>query len=118
MRRGSHTLRHDEWLGDNVLAFHAEWLDALSGQLNKGNSSSQVKMFPPSVVEVLCTLDGASSGDVTAIVPKLKERCLLLPVNDRYSPSSPSHAASGSHWNLLFVDASKPCAHHLDSLDD
>lgn len=112
------TLKHDEWLGDNVLAFHAEWLNALSGQLDRDSSSSQVKMFPPSVVEVLCTLDHASFEDVAAIVPRPKEGYLLVPVNDRYSPSSPGHASLGSHWSLLLVAASKPVAHHLDSLGD
>lgn len=113
------TLKHDEWLGDNVLAFHAEWLDALSGQLNHSGFSSQVKMFPPSVVELLVTLDSsAAASDAASAVPKPKERFLILPVSDRYSPSSPGPASEGSHWSLLLVDAASGIGFHLDSLGD
>ena len=113
------TLKTEEWLGDNVLAFHAEWLSALGAPFNRGSLPSQnVKMLPPSVVEVLCTLDSASAPDSASVVPKPKERFLLLPVSDRYSPSSPGHASAGSHWSLLLVDAASGAAFHLDSLGD
>ncbi|GAC99188.1 potential ubiquitin-like protein-specific protease [Pseudozyma hubeiensis SY62] len=113
------TLKHDEWLGDNVLAFHAEWLQALGGQLERASSGPpNVKMFPPSVVEVLCTLESASAPDTASVVPKPTEQFLLLPVSDRYSPSSPGHAAAGSHWSLLLVDAASGAAIHLDSLGE
>lgn len=100
-----------------MLAFHAEWLEALGGQLASGSSSKNVKMFPPSVVEVLCTLESAAAPDTASVVPKPKERFLLLPVSDRYSPSSPNGSA-GSHWSLLLVDASTGVGYHLDSLGD
>lgn len=107
------TLKKEEWLGDNVLAFHTEWLQAL------GNGTSRnVKMFPPSVVEVLCTLESAAAPDTASVVPRPTERFLLLPVSDRYSPSSPGHTAAGSHWSLLLVDAASGLAFHLDSLGD
>ncbi|TKY85321.1 hypothetical protein EX895_005483 [Sporisorium graminicola] len=107
------TLKKEEWLGDNVLAFHAEWLQALAD-----GSPHNVKMFPPAVVEVLCTLGSATAPDAASVVPRPTERFLLLPVSDRYSPSSPSHAAAGSHWSLLLVDAASGAAFHLDSLGD
>lgn len=112
------TLKTGEWLGDNVLAFHAEWLESQGGQLDNSSSSSQLKMFPPSVVEVLCTLDEAGADEVGSVVPKPSERFIVLPVSDRYSPSSPGHASGGSHWSLLAVDSSNEVAFHLDSLGD
>lgn len=102
-----------------MLAFHAEWLQALGGQLSQAKqSSSNVKMFPPAVVEVLCTLESAAAPDASSVVPKPTERFLLLPVSDRYSPSSPGHASAGSHWSLLLVDAASGAAFHLDSLGE
>ncbi|SNX84845.1 uncharacterized protein MEPE_03554 [Melanopsichium pennsylvanicum] len=74
-------------------------------------------MFPPAVVEVLVTLHSAAF-DASSAVPKPRERFLLLPVSDRYSPSSPGHASNGSHWSLLLVDAVNGLAFHLDSLGD
>lgn len=113
------TLKHDEWLGDNVLAFHAEWLEALGGQLDHSGTSSSVKMFPPSVVEVLVTLDeSATATDASSVVPRPKEHYLILPVSDRYSPASPGHASDGSHWSTLLLDAASGFAVHLDSLGD
>ncbi|SJX63618.1 uncharacterized protein SRS1_14371 [Sporisorium reilianum f. sp. reilianum] len=109
------TLKKEEWLGDNVLAFHAEWLQALAGG---SPADVNVKMFPPAVVEVLCTLDSAAAPDAASVVPRPEERFLLLPVSDRYSPSSPGHTAAGSHWSLLLVDAASGVAFHLDSLGD
>ncbi|SPO26853.1 uncharacterized protein UTRI_04166_B [Ustilago trichophora] len=114
----SSTLKHDEWLGDNVLAFHAEWLDALAGQLNPSGFTSDVKMFPPSVVELLVTLDSAAAPHASSVVPRPNERFLILPISDRYSPSSPAHASAGSHWSLLLVDAATRFGFHLDSLGD
>ncbi|SPO26577.1 uncharacterized protein UTRI_04166 [Ustilago trichophora] len=116
--RSSLTLKHDEWLGDNVLAFHAEWLDALAGQLDHSGFTSSVKMFPPSVVEVLVTLDTAAATNASSVVPRPDERFLILPISDRYSPSSPGHASAGSHWSLLLVDAATGFGFHLDSLGD
>lgn len=102
-----------------MLAFHAEWLSALGGPLDHaGPLTLNVKMYPPSVVEVLCTLDSAAAPDVASVMPRPTERFLLLPVSDRYSPSSPSHAAAGHHWSLLLVDAASAVAFHLDSLGD
>ena len=100
------------------MAFHAAWLDALGGQLNGDAAASRVKMFPPSVVEVLVTLAETGATDPTSVVPTPKERFLMLPVSDRYSPASPGHTSAGSHWSLLLVDASTGVGFHLDSLGD
>lgn len=102
-----------------MLAFHAEWLQALSDQLDQSNPSpSNVKMFPPSVVELLCTLGSAAAPQAACVIPQPKQRFLLLPVNDRYSPSSRGHSSAGSHWSLLLVDAASGVAFHLDSLGE
>lgn len=104
------TLEEDEWVGDNVIAFHAEWLDSLLPD------PQTVKMFAPSVVELLCSLPETSKQDASQIVPVPEQRYLLLPVSDRYSESGAAHNSDGSHWSLVLLDTETAVGYHFDSL--
>ncbi|KAN0059852.1 hypothetical protein ACQY0O_008426 [Thecaphora frezii] len=97
------TIEPSQWVGDNLLSFHSEWLRTTS------TIDAGVGMWPPSLVELLVTLDPSSA---LGILPKPRQRFLLLPVSDRYAQNQ----AQGSHWSLLLFDTATARTIHFDSL--
>ncbi|KDN35241.1 cysteine proteinase [Tilletiaria anomala UBC 951] len=107
------TLEDREWLNDNIIAFFFELMEAQLGEKRKDEAA----LWPPSIVELLCSLSDGEERDHEGLFPPLRS-CAFLPINDRYSSST--HDSIGTHWSLLVVtDGHAPDiakARHYDSL--
>lgn len=97
-----------------MLAFHAEWLSATSLTARRGQP--QIRMWSPSLVELLCSLPDAETA--SQVIPSPHESFILLPVSDHYARVNRGASIGGSHWSLLLVDVAQRRSIHLDSLRD
>jgi sentrin-specific protease 8 len=103
------TLRHNDWLTDNVISFWEEWLERehLSKHLN-----AAIVLLRPSMCFLL--VQTADPSSLKGALPDFsKTTHIFLPINDCHDPTRPE---GGSHWSLLLVSIKDGVAFHYDSL--
>ena len=105
------TLRHNDWLTDNVISFWEEYLEHEVLAQAKHRDTHVVLLRPSMSFLLVQTADPVTLKDALPNFDRASH--VFLPITDNHDVT---RAEGGSHWSLLLVSVHDGVAFHYDSL--